>query len=441
MELDFPTIESPAAEPAPSTAVTKQPSGDVDLAKIDLQAVALSAFSPARAAIATAHAKLTGVVHDLSTTTKLTEAKSMRHRLIGAPLAETRKTSAALKSKLTAVSKAVGTELAAIEAAFEAADQLIKPAIDAREAEIAEEKRIAAEKEEARLQKHRDALAKLAEPAERCRQPDMTAERIAKGIELVTAIVIDRAAWEEFADRAEEQKAVTLERMQALHAAAVAAEAEAARLAAEKAEQERKAAELKAEADRLAAERAEFERQKAELQAEKDRAAAEKLKREEDDARAMVKDALKLADAIGLGDTKMEAPQAGPAGDGSQKPDGDAAIPPARAGSHFAEHGSQQVLKAEASTPDATDRDAHVIASPSVGSMGAGQAADAAPVAGVTELPALSLGEIKARIAPLSIDAAGLESLGFPAKKVKASCMYRASDLPDMLAAMRKVLA
>lgn len=56
------------------------------------------------------------------------------------------------------------------------------------------------------------------------------------------------------------------------------------------------------------------------------------------------------------------------------------------------------------------------------------------------EAPTLSLGDIKARIAPLSIDAAGLELLGFPAKKVKASCMYRASDWPEMLAAMVKTL-
>lgn len=43
---------------------------------------------------------------------------------------------------------------------------------------------------------------------------------------------------------------------------------------------------------------------------------------------------------------------------------------------------SQHVLKAKAARPDATDRDTPAICSPSVGSMGAGQAADAAPVGG-----------------------------------------------------------
>lgn len=41
--------------------------------------------------------------------------------------------------------------------------------------------------------------------------------------------------------------------------------------------------------------------------------------------------------------------------------------------------GSQHVLKAEAHVPDATDREPPAIASPSVGSMGAGKTADAAP--------------------------------------------------------------
>jgi DNA (cytosine-5)-methyltransferase 1 len=43
---------------------------------------------------------------------------------------------------------------------------------------------------------------------------------------------------------------------------------------------------------------------------------------------------------------------------------------------------SQHVLKATAARPDATDRDTPAIGSPSVGSMGAGQAADAAPAGG-----------------------------------------------------------
>lgn len=282
-ELEFPELDT--AAPAATTALAEQPAGAVDLAKLDLQAVALAAFGPAHAAVAAATKTLTGVEHDLSTPTKLADAKSLRHRLINVPLADARKVSAGLKSKLTAVSRAVGAELTAIETAFQTAESLITPQIDAAQAKLDEEARIRREAEAARVQKHRDNLAKLAEPAERCRQPGMTAERIANGIAAVSAIVIDRAAWEDFADQAEEQKAVTLERMQALHAAAVAAEAEAARLAEEKAEQERRAAELQAESDRLAAERAELERARAELAAQQEAAAAAERARADEAAR------------------------------------------------------------------------------------------------------------------------------------------------------------
>jgi hypothetical protein len=173
--------------------------------------------------------------------------------------------STGLKAKLTAVSKAVGTELAAIEAEFDAADALITPQIEKREAELAEEKRIAAEKEAARVKAHADNIAKLADYAERAR--GLPAARIRAGIAMVEAIEIDRSAWEEFADRAEEQKAVTLERMRKELAASEALEAEALRLADERAELERQRAEF--EAQRVAAEQLMREAAEQQLAAEK----------------------------------------------------------------------------------------------------------------------------------------------------------------------------
>ncbi|MEJ1934498.1 hypothetical protein WDZ92_30240, partial [Nostoc sp. NIES-2111] len=52
------------------------------------------------------------------------------------------------------------------------------------------------------------------------------------------------------------------------------------------------------------------------------------------------------------------------------------------------------------------------------------------------EAPTLSLGAINQRIAPLSINAAGLEALGFSATKVKAACMYRETDWAAIHAAL-----
>ena len=49
----------------------------------------------------------------------------------------------------------------------------------------------------------------------------------------------------------------------------------------------------------------------------------------------------------------------------------------------------------------------------------------------------LTLGQINSLIAPLKVDAAGLEQLGFmPSKTVKAAKHYRASSIPAMVQAM-----
>jgi hypothetical protein len=112
------------------------------------------------------------------------------------------------------------------------------------------------------------------------------------------------------------------------------------------------------------------------------------------------------------------------------------------------ERGLQQVLKAEAATPDATDRSTPATASPSVGSMGAGQPADAGPAGNVVPLsrPAapqadtgarVKLGDICASIAPLSITADGLAALGFKQEpSTGAAKLYKLADLPAIYAAM-----
>lgn len=112
------------------------------------------------------------------------------------------------------------------------------------------------------------------------------------------------------------------------------------------------------------------------------------------------------------------------------------------------ERGLQQVLKAEAATPEATDRSTPATASPGVGPMGAGQPADAGPAGNVVPLtrpaapPAdtgarVKLGDINAAIAPLSISADGLLLLGFgPVATDKSAKLYSLASLPDIYAAM-----
>lgn len=485
-ELEFPAIDADATAAA-STAIAKASGTELatDITKVDLGTLIDACYTKANGDAKKAEETLKGLVLDLPNQAKVDDAIAMRNRLIKTPIAEVRKVTKAVKSSLDQGSKRAGANLDALVAKFEAADTLTTQ-IDAAQARIDEEKRIAAEKEEARKQAHRDALAKLAAPAERAALPEMTAERIANGITAVEKIVIDPAAWEEFAQRAEEQKAVTLERMRALHAKAVAAEAEAKRLEEERAEAARIAEAQRVEAERLAAERAEIERQRAELQAERDRIAAEAQARADEAARIereQREEAERQARELQEAHARAEAAQAkhdaevtrianeaakasAPgfkarkplpdgvtagacvndsgqwyAADGTfMNPDGtrsifddvdeDSELEFAPTATNTPAQGSQQVLKAEASAPDATDRDAPASTSPSVGSMGAGQAADAAPQAEEDEVPMLKLGELWDALG-LTDREAFLASIGFastPAPKGTGK-LYRHSDM------------
>lgn len=280
--LDFPTIDESAlaAKPAAAAITTVKPA-DVALQDLDLQKIALAHFDAPRAAVAAAKSTLTGVVHDLSTPGKLADAKSLRHRLINIPLAEARKVSATLKSKLTAVSKAVGAELTSIEAGFEAAEKLITPQIEARDAEVAAEKAERDRIEAERVAGHRANMAKLAGYATQAQ--GRTSDQIMTMINGLAAVPIIPEQWEEFAVGAEIQKAETLESLQALFDRTKTAEDEAAAREAQRIENERVAAELAEQARVMAEKQAELDRKLAAI------AAAEKA---EADRMAAAEDAL-----------------------------------------------------------------------------------------------------------------------------------------------------
>lgn len=274
-ELEFPTIDADAlsvgADSQASTAIAAAASGQLDIQKLDLTKLALHAFGKWREKVDGATKQLSTLVLDLSNQSRIDEAKSLRHRLINTPRAEARAIAKALKAKLNGTKGDVETELDSIVAAFDEAELLITPQIEKREAEIAEEKRLAAEAEARRVEAHKANLSKLAGYVEGVR--GLPAARIELAVATVEGIVIDRDAWEEFADQAEEQKAVTLQRMRAQLANAQAAEAEAARLKAEREEAARIAEANRIEAQRLADAKAELERQQAEFAAKQ--AAAE----------------------------------------------------------------------------------------------------------------------------------------------------------------------
>lgn len=268
--LEFPEIQAPALapKPAPSTKVAVASAAATDLAKIDLKDVALAQFGDWKAQVEAAKGAFTNVVQDLSTQAKIDEVKSHRWRLIGQPRADARKVAGALKSKLATVSKAIGAELETAVAAFDAAEVLITPQIEAAETKLAAEKAEKERVENERKQKHLNNIAVIAGYVDQA--TGLPIERIEKGIAYVQGIDVSAEAFEEFAPRAAEQKEVTIQRMQQMVADLKAkAAAEALRL-----ENERIAAELAEQRRLMLEQQAEIERQRKELEAAQRRAAA-----------------------------------------------------------------------------------------------------------------------------------------------------------------------
>jgi putative phage-type endonuclease len=119
----------------------------------------------------------------------------------------------------------------------------------------------------------------------------------------------------------------------------------------------------------------------------------------------------------------------------------------AEAATNIPAQDSQQVLKAEAATPDATGRDVPASTSPVGGPMGAGQPAAAGPTVGLgsfraihpaaaalrNEKPTLKLGEICTRLG-FVVGAEFLAVLGFDARKERGACLYREGDFKAICA-------
>ncbi|WP_230973116.1 hypothetical protein [Burkholderia vietnamiensis] len=151
---------------------------------------------------------------------------------------------------------------------------------EAREAEKrakleAEQQRVAA------IRKHIDDIRAIA-----VRAVGMPAARIQGEIDDLEALGITLDRFAELTGEAEAVRGVTLDKLRELHAAAVAQEAETARLAAEREAIERERAELAAQREREEAERAERERVEAAARAEQERKDRERREAEEAQRRA-----------------------------------------------------------------------------------------------------------------------------------------------------------
>lgn len=402
-QLDFP--------PTPVDQATAP-----DLAKIDLQAVALAQFGDWRSDVAAATKKLTGVVLDLSTQTKVDEAKSLRQRTVNTPIAEVRKVSKALKSKLASVSKAIGAEEEAAVIAWGAVGELLTPQIDKREAELAAERAIKAQGEDFRKALHLALIDRIKGYVEQAK--GLPSERIAAGVALVEQLTFGDEC-QELLPQYQAAHAWTLDTLRTMLTEAQTREAaEAQRL-----ENERVAADLAAQKQALEAQAAELLRQREAVthaavftfpepeapthhpngapmySSTTFKENGEPIMLDEHGKRSVFCD---LADDMQADQTvTTEITEAQP---------------------------PQQVLKA---TPapvlaDATDRGVAANESPRGGAMGAGQATAVAPAG---EPATLKLGDICARLGLTMTAAFVADTLGIPAAGTdKRAVLYRESD-------------
>jgi hypothetical protein len=227
---------------------------------------AIREYTDTEAALAELRQRFGGVIFDVTTREGEQDARAARKELVSlrTGLEAKRKM---LKAPALEYSRRIDSEAARITAEIEKLEKPIDAQVRAQEeAREAERQRKAAE-EAARMQAIQDAIAAL-----RRIPPEATTAspaKIEEHITLVANFTIDAAAFHEFVEQAEAARKETLGLLRELHRAAVAREAEAARLAAEREELARLRAEA-AERDRAA--RAQ---QEAEQAAERERMARE----------------------------------------------------------------------------------------------------------------------------------------------------------------------
>ena len=272
--LEEPT---PIATTARRTDVAKAAVAAIDFGAIDLATLALAKFGDWNAQVKLASDTLKGVQHDLGTQAKVDAAKSLRWRLIGQPVADARKVSKGLKSRLAATSKAVGEAEEGIVKALEGEAIHITPQIEAAEQRIADEKaereRIAAEKaaaEAARVKRIKDEIDVIRGMLDKAKHG--TSVQIDKALQALRGLQFTTEQYAEFAAEAQAVRDATVTGLEVLCQAAQAREAEAARVEQQRIENERRAAELAEQQRQLDEQAAALKKQQEESEASRKQA-------------------------------------------------------------------------------------------------------------------------------------------------------------------------
>lgn len=248
--VDFPTIEVPPASVA------------------TLKDTALASFAPIEAHMRTLAARYGNVAYPVTTPKGMREAKAARLVLRDEGRYAVQRLVKRLKDEANDLKRVVEARGEEVIAITRPAEDAIAAQIEAEEARIEKERAEAARREQERRDGFESKIRALSGWIYRCREPGMTAQRIATGVDMLAGQAMSEADWAEYLPRALERRAEVLDVMRELHRQAAAREQEAAETerlrklaeqqAAELAEMRRREDERKAQ--ELAAARAESQR-------------------------------------------------------------------------------------------------------------------------------------------------------------------------------------
>lgn len=352
-------------------------------------------YSKTEAALAELRAKYAGVVFDLKTTKGDKEARAARLELVTLRTSlekkreEFKAPALAFGNKIDAEAKRVKAEIVKLETFI---DQQIKADEDRRDAEKAEKDRI----EALRVQGLQDKIAVIRGFVAKCQ--GISAERIAKGIELVSKIDTGADVFFEFQGQALAAQVETLQAMRGMHTAAESREAEAAKVEAQRIENERIAEQNRIQAESMAMQQAALDKAAADIKAEQDRLEAERERIAEHErvkGRALADTDAKRASDESIAKAKSEVSLSAP------------------------------IDKEEPSVSIAIIAP---VAMNNVASL-AGKDNESGP-------PTLRLGQICTRLG-FQVTAEFLRSLGFePAGRERAAVLYREADFPRICTAL-----
>lgn len=419
-DIDFPTIEEqPTAALVTEVLDDKPTQQQPESAGALMRRTMLADLSAVELGIAKLRADHGATDYDITTPKGLQLAKDRRLavREVRYQIPHTVK---ARKAELKEAGEALEAEAERITAELMAIEKPHDDKIKAREQQLADEKaerdRIAAERAAAQAKGIADIRAFVA----RANAPDMTAERLAGGIKVLEEMTFQTGAWLDPVALANAQ-CETLDSLRTIHAMLTEREAAAARVEAQRIENERLAAELAAQQRQLAEQQAELDRQAQEQRQrlEREAAEAERQRREaaEAEARQRAEDEAERNRLAELEASRLPAPPA------------DSPIP-------------RRVLAEESTTAtregaDASATDPGPLA-PGVEGIGVeGKGETPSPPPPAAEEPAtLKLGTICERLG-FSLTEAFIAGLGIERRgSDKRAVLYRESDWPAIKAAL-----